>query len=1527
MGDALGLLVEEELLIAGATGTHSGALTNQAGGTSNSGSATYRVASLSNAGLMSAHDTTLTIDASGEVTNSRELSAETDLEIALDGDLTNQSGGRIISEGQMTLRGRGGGHFGALETRSDSLINGGAGLTIRAASISNADRIGTASGALIAELTGNLSNSGLLYSGADSQYRVDGTFTNTEADLLAEGDLTIEGLENERAGALTNTSARIEAITGHLVVKAASVTNERRELVLGSTTTSEGPTTVKIVVSCNNTNYGWPFWTHCGGAHSDDVKKTTDTITTTIATTIDEIVTISEQGELLAGGNMEIDTGVLSNSYSHIAANRNLTIRANSATNTGRDLQELVETTTVTVHDEWHCGGNHCDLNPYHVGTDDPVTETVQVVTTLEDETRTNKLFATIHAGGTLLIKLNGTPTDGSDIPGYEGEFKNEAIRGNQAPTYDSSEEQLDAVAVSSEKALVAGAAADTESLAAAEVASSPPPYSIVSLSSLQMSIDSLLERTSLFVQKLAPEMPYLIETRPEFIKRENYLGSDYFLERVGLLHADQILKRLGDSYVETRLIQDQIFDLIGLRYVAGARDDRSLMQALYDNAVDVHQSLALTIGVALSPSQIVALTNDIIWLEWQTVQGQQVLVPRLYLSASTLENLDLSSARVAGSTTIIQAAKVYNSGTIAGTDALAMQTSGDLENVGGSLLSDGNIGIRAGGLFSNQSGIVAAGGDVGIVAGAIKNETLKSRDELSDGFAERMHRVAQISAGGKLHLDAASFIQSIGGAFGSGEGMTLRAGGDIVIQALQLERKQGKEFEGGFQRSEALTNELASVAAGGALTVLAGGNLTVQGADIAAGEDATLYAKGDTIIASVQDYHHDEYRRDTRNGGLFGFAVTGTDTHRLDAGVDTQRTTIAAGGELLIGSGEGDLTLDTVSLESGGDITLSAEQGTVSLLSNTDSSSERNFERNEGLLWYTEKNQGHDKETIEHVEIEQGGKLNIVAGKGVVVDYEGGGPLDESLEELTRSPELAWMQQLRDDPELEVKWQEVEAAFEEWDFESQGLTPTGAALVSLIVGVATGGAVSGAVEGIMGALNITSAAVQSAIQAGLSSLINQAAVTLVNNQGDLGATLQQLASLETLTSLAGTMLTAGLTTHLTEAAGLADELLNTAPLADRVAQDVGQGLTAAGVDTAVSTVIEGQDFGDALLGSLRSEAAGILGENVAQEIGAAVANGDLDTAGQLIAHTALGCATGLIGSGDCASGAGGAFMGEAAGLIYKEYLKDWYVDRVGDIEDGTLDPQQLLRDLQQMKADGVDIARLVSGLGAGLAGLDVNVASRAGGNAAANNALETPWDVISLSLAADELNLALAERDTLLIILAGAALGVDALMTALPGIPGGAGMLMKLARHGGADFVTKAMKSLRVGGHATDAPTARLDFIEDLALHATRNADSGTVVLGKTLEDGKAYTKVAAHYEATYFKLDDWRNLTQELSRDEIWEINKAFLDLQIRQGKRFVLSHSPDTATGAFLDEVRYLKDHGYRFERNGWVWEAVR
>ena len=119
-------------------------------------------------------------------------------------------------------------------------------------------------------------------------------------------------------------------------------------------------------------------------------------------------------------------------------------------------------------------------------------------------------------------------------------------------------------------------------------------------------------------------------------------------------------------------------------------------------------------------------------------------------------------------------------------------------------------------------------------------------------------------------------------------------------------------------------------------------------------------------------------------------------------------------------------------------------------------------------------------------------------------------------------------------------------------------------------------------------------------------------------------------------------------------------------------------------------------------------------------------------------------------------------------------------------------------------------------------------------------------------------------------------------------------------------------------------------DWFDDVARKATRNADSDRVVLGHFSREGASYQKVAAHYKATYFKVDDWSTVTKNLSQDEKWLINETFLTQQLRQGKRVLFSHDPLKArAGSFFErEVTFLRDLGYSFrQKNEWTWEAVK
>ncbi len=143
-----------------------------------------------------------------------------------------------------------------------------------------------------------------------------------------------------------------------------------------------------------------------------------------------------------------------------------------------------------------------------------------------------------------------------------------------------------------------------------------------------------------------------------------------------------------------------------------------------------------------------------------------------------------------------------------------------------------------------------------------------------------------------------------------------------------------------------------------------------------------------------------------------------------------------------------------------------------------------------------------------------------------------------------------------------------------------------------------------------------------------------------------------------------------------------------------------------------------------------------------------------------------------------------------------------------------------------------------------------------------------------------------------------------------------------------GGILAREAVSARIVAGEANVVPDRiPASFYDDLAASAARNPDSDKVVLGKFLEDGKSYTKVGAHYEATYFKLDDWQDLSKTLSQEDMWKINESFLRQQITQGKEIILSHDPTKATGFFAREVDYLEALGYTFTKDNWVWKATR
>lgn len=156
----------------------------------------------------------------------------------------------------------------------------------------------------------------------------------------------------------------------------------------------------------------------------------------------------------------------------------------------------------------------------------------------------------------------------------------------------------------------------------------------------------------------------------------------------------------------------------------------------------------------------------------------------------------------------------------------------------------------------------------------------------------------------------------------------------------------------------------------------------------------------------------------------------------------------------------------------------------------------------------------------------------------------------------------------------------------------------------------------------------------------------------------------------------------------------------------------------------------------------------------------------------------------------------------------------------------------------------------------------------------------------------------------------------------------GGASLAQKLAKM--APTVKKLVSGGQVISHiAKKFGTSEEEkaIYQEYAKQATWDNNYNKLVLGKWNQNGISYVKVAQKEKATYFELKNWNEVQNEIGKRKMWQINKAFLEQQIKQGKTIYLSHDPNKADGYFKKEVQYLKKQGYSFIPEGDMWKAVK
>ncbi len=806
------------------------------------------------------------------------------------------------------------------------------------------------------------------------------TFNNLDGELYSINDIRIGGRSGGNAQLINNRSGRIQA-ERDLVLLALGVRNERRVMQYERKVYTEAdqagdpdagefwdPDVPYEVYQryCSSSQSPCFIWRPHGVTHTDTVLEGTRVIATSAA------------GQFLSGRDMQIAGGSVDNIYSTIAAGTNLSINGRGSSNSDNPAdwagvvnnvgltatKTIQRVSTYEVEYQTCRSGLTCQEEPRWVTGD-------LGTTTVTKEVAVPGGNASIIAGRNVTIEARdvnntvvtvgngGTP---ADVGGWNGigAYVPTLGNGSQAGTATGNTGAPDPVTgVASGPAtgtLNGGGNAANVGVPAPGTSGVVKPPQVVG--SAQNPLPGLLPPSSGLYTVDPGNQRWLVETDPRFANYGQWLGSDYMFEKLNL-NPDQRLKRLGDDFYEQRLVLEQITGLTGRKYLDADLDNgMDQYRAMMDGGVTEAERLQLTVGIALSPEQMAALNEDIVWMVAQEVGGQQVLVPVVYLSQATADRLQLGGAAIAGESVDIRANNVNNQGMIAADYRLSVDT-GSLLNDRGAMTSGGSVRVSAVEDIINKDGLIQ-GGSISLVAGrdlqsvaslgvariestgglelvagrdlslvgaqtsAKGNAALQAGRDLNlttqqSGANGEVFNRTTLNVGGSLGLQAGNDLTLTAVQVKAGNGLSAVAGNDINLNVLSTE--QSSRYKN--TQSTRQTIETSGLEAGGSMAVQAGRDVNLNASNLEAGNALAVVAGRDLNVGEVTttntsstDIRRKRYSQqtETMDETVHGSSLKAGGDVALVAGQDatlTAASVYSEGGTVAISAGR-DVVLDT---------------------------------------------------------------------------------------------------------------------------------------------------------------------------------------------------------------------------------------------------------------------------------------------------------------------------------------------------------------------------------------------------------------------------------------------------------------------------------------------------------------------------------------------------------------------------------------------------------------------------------------
>lgn len=949
------------------------------------------IAALTNHGTLAAGKT-LSVTSQNAITNGGVMQGDAMVlgageAFTNNGTLTAGKGNSVFSAQRLFLNAP-----GSLQAGGDVSLNSRSDITISGFT-------GTA-GSLTMNVAGTLLNSALIYAGNNLKLFTD-RLHNQHGDILAGNSLWVQKDSSGTANSeIINRSGNIETTRGDITMNTAHLLNSwdaisaSHEVIPGSSHGVISPVPENNrwwgVVRHDGVEYLAVYWGK-GATVPDEYRiRTGDT----------ETVTVSASGHaarISGGADMHIRAGRLDNEASFILAGGSMTLSGDTLNNqgwqegtTGKETVWRLASGSLPkawFTEPWYKVYRQVSPDATEASGTSPAGQYRAVISATGDvsasfATDTGNTTVMPRAGGagnTITVPSLNSLTPPTVSQGVSGEaLLNESGTGITGPVWND--------ALPDTLKDIPGAL----SLSGASVSSYPLPSG----------------NNGYFVPSTDPDSPYLItvnpkldglgkvdsslfaglydllrmqpgqaprETDPAYTDEKQFLGSSYFLDRLGL-KPEKDYRFLGDAAFDTRYVSNVILNQTGSRYINGTGSDLAQMKYLMDSAAAQQKALGLTFGVSLTAGQVAQLTRSLLWWESVTINGQTVMVPKLYLSP---EDITLHNGSViSGNNVQLAGGNITNSGgSINAQNDLLLDSTGSIDNLNAGLINAGGaLNLKAIGDIGNISSVIS-GKTVSLesATGNISNLTRTEQWAMNNGYnhfsGTDTGPLAAVRATDSLFMGAAGDISITGAAVSAGDSVLLSAGNDLNMNAIQAGERRRYGGSGWYE-----THAVApTVTAGNSLMLSAGRDVNSQAAGITAENSMAIRAGRDVNMAAESTGAGD-------HDSTFSMKT-------VHDSVRQQGTDMTSGGDITVTAGR-DITSVATAVTAKGDIRVNAGHDIV-LGTATESDyhySESGETRNRLLSHQTTRTITEDSVTREKGSLLSGNRVTVNAGNNLTV-------------------------------------------------------------------------------------------------------------------------------------------------------------------------------------------------------------------------------------------------------------------------------------------------------------------------------------------------------------------------------------------------------------------------------------------------------------------------------------------------------------------------------------------------------------